>query len=61
MKNIKTSNRSRILFGMAIGAWLNIWPSAIFHTGVASFIFAYVIAGAALWSTAMCDFVDKDT
>lgn len=53
------SNRTRYMFGAAIGAWLNIWPSAFFHHPWASFIFAYVLVFAALWSASIGDFVEK--
>lgn len=56
----KVSNRTRFLFGAAIGAWLNIWPSGIFHNPWASFIFAYVLVFVALWSASIGDFVGKD-
>lgn len=41
------NNTSRFLFGMACGAWLNIWPHAI--SPWASFIFAYILVFVALF------------
>ena len=60
----RISNRTRFLFGAAIGAWLNIWPYMItmklFNNPWGSFIFAYILVFAALWSGSIGDFVEKD-
>jgi hypothetical protein len=56
----KISNRTRFLFGAAMGAWLNIWPQLVFPKFPASFIFAYVLVFACLWSASVGDFVEKD-
>lgn len=56
----KVSSRSYFLLGMGIGAWLNIWPSLITHIPMASFIFAYILVFAGLWSVSVCDFVEKE-
>ena len=56
----KISNRTRFLFGAGFGAWLNIWPAAIFPHSYASFIFAYIILFAAMWSGSVGDYVQKD-
>jgi len=56
----KISNRTRFLFGAGMGAWLNIWPAAILHYPYASFIFAYVLLFAAMWSASVSDFVEKE-
>lgn len=57
---IKVSNRSYFLIGMGFGAWLNIWPSAITHIPMASFIFAYILVFVGFWSMTIGDSVKKD-
>ena len=47
------SKRNIFLFGVAVGAWLNIWPSPIFHYPFASFIFAYILVFYALFRMTM--------
>ena len=47
------SNRTRFLFGAAVGAWLNIWPAALSPWG--SFIFAYIVVFVCLWSASLGD------
>lgn len=51
------SNRTRFLFGAAVGAWLNIWPHAI--SPWASFIFAYILVFVCLWSASMGDLKEE--
>lgn len=52
------SNRTRFLFGMAVGAWLNIWPHAISPWG--SFIFAYILVFVCLYSASFGDLSEKE-
>lgn len=51
------SNRTRFLFGAAVGAWLNIWPHAIGPWG--SFVFAYILVFVCLWSATISDLKEK--
>lgn len=51
------SNRTIFLFGAALGAWLNIWPTAISPMG--PFIFAYALVFACLCSAAFGDLGKK--
>jgi hypothetical protein len=53
MKNSDFSDRSKLLLGAGMGAWLNIWPPAIFDSPMASFIFAYVLVFVSMFSVAM--------
>ncbi len=52
------SNRSRFLFGMACGAWLNIWPAAAGHWG--PFVFAYILVFISLWSVSIVDYGSRN-
>ena len=54
----RISNRTRFLFGAAIGAWLNIW-TPVFGT-IGPVIFAYILMFVCLWSASIGDFVKKD-
>ncbi len=41
MTNQQVSAKSKFLFAMALGAWLNIWPPAMDPWG--GFVFAYAL------------------